>query len=56
MLLAATAGLDKRVYYATGAIVLDPAASALAVCRSLGAPGVGDLHQLRLDLGVSGPP
>jgi hypothetical protein len=51
---AATAGLDNRAYYATGAIVLDPAASALAVCHSLAAQGVGDLHQLRVDIGVSG--
>jgi hypothetical protein len=52
---AATAGLDNPAYYATGAIVLDPAASAVAVCSSLAAQGVSGLHQLRVDIGVSGP-
>jgi Flp pilus assembly protein TadG len=52
---AATAGLDNRAYYATGAIVLAPGASGLAVCRSLAAQGVGDLHQLRVDIAVAGP-
>jgi hypothetical protein len=52
---AATAGLDNRAYYTSGAIILDPGTSALAVCRSLAAQGVGDLHQLRVEIGVSGP-
>lgn len=51
---AATAGIDNRVYYSTGAIVLDPTVSAATVCRSLAAQGERDLHQLHVAIGISG--
>jgi hypothetical protein len=52
---AATAGLDNTAYYERGDLVLDPGASARVVCRSMAAQGDGDLRDLELQAGVSGP-
>jgi Flp pilus assembly protein TadG len=51
---AATAGLDDADYYRSGAVTLDPATTATAVCRSLQAQGDGDLHRLTIAIGTSG--
>jgi hypothetical protein len=52
---ATTAGLDNVAYYTSGALRLDPATTAAAVCASLAAQGDTDLHDLRVEMGVAGP-
>lgn len=52
---AAGAGLDRAVFYATGAVVLSPTPTATAVCDSLAAQGELHLHDLQLSIGISGP-
>jgi hypothetical protein len=51
---AATAGLSNASFYGHGRVALDPAATVVAVCRSMAAQGHTSLHDLHLEVGVSG--
>ena len=51
---AATAGIDDPVFYAGHGVVLDPASTDLAVCRSLVAEDIARLHHLAVSIGVNG--
>ncbi len=52
---AATAALGDAAFYGSGALVIDPAAAAEVVCRSVAAQQDGQLHALTLAIAVAGP-
>lgn len=51
---AVAAGVDDRSFYTGGAVTLDAASVASAVCRSVEAQGLGSLHGLRIGVALSG--
>jgi hypothetical protein len=51
---AATAGLSNGAFYSNGKVTLDPAASGAAVCASMAAQGHTSLHDVQVEVGVSG--
>jgi Flp pilus assembly protein TadG len=51
---AATAGLSNPAFYGNGKVTLDPSASVAAVCASMAAQGNTSLHDVHLEVGVSG--
>lgn len=51
---AVGAGVDDRAFYRQGIVVLDPAAVEQTVCASIAAQGDTGLHQLTVQVSVSG--
>lgn len=52
---AAGAALSDGAFYEGGLVAVDPSQAAEVACRDLAAQGDGDLHGVRLAVGVAGP-
>lgn len=51
---AVAAGVDSSAFYQHGAVELNQAAVASAVCRAVDAQGLSSFHRLRIDVASSG--